>query len=61
MCLGLMTHCSVLGTQVNLSKVISEIKDDATEVFCCGSGPVNRILKEACAARGVPFVGAEVE
>ena len=48
-------------TRINFKDTILKTKLDNTRVYFCGSGVVCRIVRSACAERGLPFVGAEVE
>ena len=47
--------------RIDFIKIITDIEDEETLVFFCGSGAVNRILSAACAARGLRYFGSDVE
>ena len=41
-------------------KIISEASGD-TEVYFCGGGGINTLLRQTCAKRGIKYVGSAVQ
>lgn len=43
-----------------LQKIVDGVSSD-TEVYFCGGGGINALLRKACAARGMKYVGSSVQ
>ncbi|CAM9569749.1 unnamed protein product [Ectocarpus fasciculatus] len=46
--------------RLDIKKIISEASEE-TEVFFCGGGGINALLRKTCAKRGMKYVGSSVQ
>ncbi|CAN0302663.1 unnamed protein product [Ectocarpus sp. 12 AP-2014] len=46
--------------RLDIKKIISEVSQE-TEVYFCGGGGINALLRETCARRGIKYVGSSVQ